>query len=140
MNKRLYKEEAGIPALHQAAGCGDIAAVKDMISDGADIDEFDKKERTPLHFAAYKGHTKIAAILINKGADIEKLDRFGLRALHHAAEGGHAEMANLLVRAGARLNAPNHNKQTPLDIAIKRHGKDSEMARVLRAAMAKQDG
>jgi ankyrin repeat protein len=55
--------------IHQAAKSGDLAAVKQLLNDGADVNEKDQNGWTPLHWAAWKGNNEIVVLLLSKGAD-----------------------------------------------------------------------
>ena len=57
-------------ALSQAVFKGDIAAAKQAIADGADVNAKNENRLTPLHLAGFKGHKEIAELLIAKGADV----------------------------------------------------------------------
>ena len=95
-----------LPPLHQAAENGDIAEVKRLIDDGADIHAKTIFGRMPLHYAAQEGQTETALALIKAGADIHaKTKLSGLMPLHVAAQEGQTETALALVKAGADIHA-----------------------------------
>jgi ankyrin repeat protein len=54
-----------------------IAAIKALVMNGADIDGRDKHLRTALHRAAQFGHTNAVRLLINLGADVQAKDENG---------------------------------------------------------------
>ncbi|NIQ41119.1 MAG: hypothetical protein GTN85_03450, partial [Pseudomonas stutzeri] len=56
--------------LHDAAGDGDVAAVKRLLALGHAINARDENEATPLHWAAYGGHAEVVRLLIARGADV----------------------------------------------------------------------
>ena len=56
-------------ALMDAAGGGDIQAVKHHLAAGVDVNVI-YKGQTPLHYAAAYGHKEIVELLIAKGADV----------------------------------------------------------------------
>ena len=57
--------EAVVPqkSIHEAAGEGDLATVKKLLEQGANINETDKDGNTPLHVAAAKGYMEIVRYL-----------------------------------------------------------------------------
>jgi ankyrin repeat protein len=65
MDFRSQSED--FPAIHVAAGCGNVAGVKLLIDRGiCRADEKDKSGRTPLYNAAAMNQRKVAALLINE--------------------------------------------------------------------------
>ena len=88
--------------IYKAAYEGNIEAVKQHIADGADVNEKDDSEWTPLHYAASYGRKEIANLLIAKCANVNAKNRIGLTPLHDAAFGGHKEIAELLIENGAK--------------------------------------
>ena len=71
--------------LFQAAGIGDVAAVRRLVAGGADLEEPDELGAKPLHVAAMSGKLEVLKVLVELGADMEaKTDR-GARPLHWAA-------------------------------------------------------
>ncbi|RKU39428.1 hypothetical protein C6496_01490 [Candidatus Poribacteria bacterium] len=98
-----------------AARAGDIAAIKQHIAEGADVNEM-RFEMPPLAWAAMMGQTAAAELLLEHGADIKGRNQDGNTALHLAAFLGRAETAELLINNGADVKAKNGDGATPIDI------------------------
>ena len=101
--------------IHDAAGAGDVAEVRRLIAEGADINEIERVGGMPLHAAALKGRLEVAEVLIAEGASIDEPAGI-LRAtpLHMAAIGGNRDVAALLLAKGADINAHDATLITPL--------------------------
>ncbi|HIA62223.1 MAG TPA: ankyrin repeat domain-containing protein [Planctomycetaceae bacterium] len=84
-----------------AAGFGNIEAVKKHLADGADVNAMSSGGGTPLHNAAMGGHKEIVELLIAEGAEVNAKDNLGGTPLHNAALGGRKEVAELLIAEGA---------------------------------------
>ncbi|MBD3273154.1 hypothetical protein GF385_02270 [Candidatus Dependentiae bacterium] len=56
-----------------------------LLKSGADVDELDFNENTPLIYAAYFGADEFFNHLLEKGADIKKVNKFGISALAYIA-------------------------------------------------------
>ena len=110
-------------ALLDAAGKGNIEAVKQAIADGADVDAKDSDGWTPLHSAVGRGRKDIFELLIAKGADVNAKDDNGWTPLHYTAN---KEIAELLIANGADVNAKIDDGDTPLAYA------EGEIADLLR--------
>ena len=93
-------------SLHQAIEQGNIEAIKELISTGADVNEADQEGWTPLSKAAHGGQKEIAELLISNNADLNALSILG-PPLHWAADNGHDEIVELLITKGAKVNAKN---------------------------------
>ena len=105
-------------SIHEAAGNGDIEAIKQHLAAGTDVNAKDGGGWTPLHHAAEAGHKEIAELLIANGADVNAKDNLG--TLRYAASGGHKETVELLIANGADVYAKGGgNGTTPLDMAIR---------------------
>jgi len=95
-------------SIHEAAWKGNIEAVKQHIADGADVNEKDDSEWTPLHNAAEKGHKEIVVQLIDAGADVNAQDVLGSNKgntpLNAASEENHPEVADLLRKHGGKTS------------------------------------
>jgi len=103
-------------SIHDAAGEGNIEAVKQHIAAGTDVDAKTRGE-TPLLWAARFGQSQVAELLIAEGADVNAKNVVGQTPLHCAAMAGHKEIIELLIAAGADVNAKTKRGDTPLDLA-----------------------
>ena len=115
-------------SIHDAAGEGNIEAVKQHIAAGTDVDAKTRGE-TPLLWAARFGQSQVAELLIAEGADVNAKNVVGQTPLHWAAMAGHKEIIELLIAAGADVNAKDAGT-TPLDVAEEFNL--SELASILR--------
>ena len=105
-------------SIHKAAGDGNIEAVKQHITAGADVNAKDKYGYSPpLHSAALFDHKEIIELLIAAGADVNAKGIAEWTPLHNAAYNGHKEIAEILITAGADVNAKDEDSGTPLDLA-----------------------
>lgn len=107
--------------LHLAAMEGKVDVAISLLSHRAKRRARDMDGSTPLHYAAAGGHVSVVTALLlplnNKGTE----DRNAWRktSLHAAAEKGHDSVALRLLEAGAKINATDHNKDTPLHCAAR---------------------
>ena len=105
-------------SIHEAAGNGDIEAIKQHLAAGTDVNAKDGGGWPPLFYAAFSGRTEVAELLIAEGVDVNAKDNLG--TLRYAASGGHKETVELLIANGADVYAKGGgNGTTPLDMAIR---------------------
>ena len=120
-------------SLIDAAGSGNIEAVKQAIADGANVEVKNVFSITPLHFASAKGHKEIAELLIAKGAEVNAKNVGGETPLDSAAYWGHKEVAKLLISRGADVNAVIESGglkgKTPLGLAWRHHPEVTDFLR-----------
>ncbi len=85
-----------------AAQTGDIAEVRALLQQGADVNAAQTDGLTALHWAAMNNHGEIIDVLLYAGATVKPLTRVGgYTPLHLAARSGHAEIVTKLTAAGA---------------------------------------
>lgn len=111
-----YAVQSGIitkKTLHQAARDGDIANVKLLISNGANVNEI-VDGFTPLHSAADYGHKDVVEILLLNSAYVNAKGNAGWTPLHLAASSGKQDIVTLLIEKGADVNAQDENRRTPI--------------------------
>ena len=112
--------QAPVPSpVADAAERGDIAAVKSLMKDGADVNAAQGDGMTALHWAADRGNAELAELLVYAGANISAQTRIGqYTPLHLAAKSGSAAVTKTLLTAGTDVNVRSSNSGvTPLHLA-----------------------
>ena len=127
---------ADVSSLPLAAGVGNLARVRSLVEQGADVDAKDELGWTPLHWAASLGRTETVEFLAAKGANVNARDNRGNTPLHDAAAAGHRDMTELLIGKGADTAPRDKQGWTPLMYAEQR--RHSEVAELLRKHGAKE--
>jgi hypothetical protein len=105
------------PKLYQATLFNNIDKVKNLIAEGADVNEKTQEGFTPLHNAAFYGLLEITKLLIENGADVNAKTLSSLTPLYNAADHGYLEIAKLLIENGADVNIDFFNGRRPLHCA-----------------------
>ena len=72
-------------SIHDAAGTGNIEAVKKHLAAGTDVNAKDEGGETPLHNAISNGHKEIVELLIARGVDVNAKSEWGDTPLDWAA-------------------------------------------------------
>ena len=125
------KAKAPDISIHDAVEKGNIEAVKQHLTAGADVNSKDEDgELTPLHWAAGEGQKEIAELLIAKGADVNAKTADGLTVFFAAILGSNKEIVELLIAKGADVNVRGFGGMTPLNMAADEGQK--EIADLLR--------
>jgi ankyrin repeat protein len=90
-------------ALLGSIGYGDPEIVRALATGGADVNERDDDQLTPLHWAVLTNHAGAVKALIAAGANVNAVDKHGFTPLHYAAtvDFGNADTVKALVAAGA---------------------------------------
>ena len=112
--------QAPVPSpVADAAERGDVATVKSLLKDGADVNAAQGDGMTALHWAADRGNAELAELLIYAGANHSAQTRIGqYTPLHLAGKNGSAAVAKALLKAGADVNVRSSNSGvTPLHMA-----------------------
>jgi ankyrin repeat protein len=73
--------QEGVRALSVAAGKGKIELVKILLAAGAEINEIDIAQNTPLFWAASEGQLEIVKLLAENGANLLAVNKWGVSVL-----------------------------------------------------------
>ncbi|HUE87027.1 MAG TPA: ankyrin repeat domain-containing protein [Vicinamibacterales bacterium] len=106
------------PAVADAAMQKNVAAVRDLLKHGADVNAAQGDGMTPLHWAATHGDLELSKMLLVAGANIRATTRInGYTPLFLAAREGNAGVVAALLDAGADPQAVSATGSTPLMLA-----------------------
>ena len=92
-------------SIHDAATEGNIEAVKQHLTAGAEVNAKVNLGWTPLHYAARGGHKEVVELLIAKGADLNAKNMFGETPLDAAIRLRRTGTADLLRKHGGKTGA-----------------------------------
>jgi hypothetical protein len=96
----------------------DVAAVKELIAAGADVNVLDKEyNSTPLAEAVERGNQEMVEALLSARADVDMENSTGDTAILSLGGQSTGEIVRALVAAGAKINDCNDDGGTPLQIA-----------------------
>ena len=116
-NPRVYRRnERGETLLHLAAIKGDIASLKKLIKDGAQVGLKDYAGWTALHEACNHGELEAAKLLIKHGAEVNVPGFEGDTPLHDAVVNNHVEVVNMLLSYAANPQQTNAKRKKPTDL------------------------
>jgi ankyrin repeat protein len=109
-----------------AARLRDIAAVRALLRQGADVNAAQGDGMTALHWAAQQGDAEIVSMLVAAGANIRATTRLGgFTPIHLASQAGHAQIVAALIAAGSNVNAKTTTGASPLMMAAKAGSADT---------------
>lgn len=108
------------PSLVEVAEQGDIAAVKQALDQGANIEQRDKRQRTPLMAATNANQIEVARLLIDSGADVNARDSIEDSPYLYAGARGLQEILVMTLSHGADLKSLNRYGGTALIPAAER--------------------
>jgi uncharacterized protein len=123
--------------LAEAAMHRDMAAVRSLLNQKADVNAPGKDGTPALHWVVRVDDLDTARLLIQAGANVKLTDRYGVTPIYLAASNGNAAMIKLLLDSGADANTVDPTGETTLMTAAKVG--DLESARVLLDGGAKVD-
>jgi ankyrin repeat protein len=103
-----------------AAGKGDLAKVRGMLSSGESPNGVDLDGRPAIMLASLGNHVEVVSALIAAKVRCDAKDKLGTTALLVASERGFDEVVSLLIKAKANLNLDGRDGLTPLMVAAQR--------------------
>ncbi|VDP70972.1 unnamed protein product [Echinostoma caproni] len=103
-------------ALMHLIKTGDLDALKQLVREGANVNEQDEHGWTALHEFSSRNLSRLVAYLLRHGARPELVDRNGDTALHAAARANHGRVVRTLLRHSADPMLKNARGERPLDL------------------------
>lgn len=97
----------------------DKTAVRDLLTNHADVNAPQPDGATALHWAAYWDDLDTAKALLQAGAAVDAKNRYGVTPLSLACTNGSAAMIDLLLNAKADVNLTLPGGETPLMTAAR---------------------
>jgi ankyrin repeat protein len=114
-------ENPTLTTLFVAADHGDVAAIRNLLSKGKNVNEIDPYGKTPLAYAVIGHHMDAAKTLITVGADATVKTRKGydlvMLSLYNEMDSS-LDMLNYLVSLGLSVNQVTIDGDSALNIAI----------------------
>jgi len=151
--KLLLDKGAETISIHRAVQLGDLARVKALVEQGADVNAKDAQGSVPLVFAVKEGRKEIVELLLAHDADMNIKDRRGwtpldyarlgklkdiielfsvkITSLHQAVQLGDLAIVKALLKQGADVNVQNKAGDTPLHCATQPRGIGLEIIELL---------
>jgi ankyrin repeat protein len=109
----------GQTEIADAAMQGNAQTVRDLISNGANVNAMQADGATALHWAAYHGDVELTEALLAAGANPDATNRNGSTPLWLAAERGDAAIVESLLEGGADPNELLPLGRRPLMLAAR---------------------
>jgi ankyrin repeat protein/mono/diheme cytochrome c family protein len=117
---RLSAAEPASPSIFEAIRGGNNAAVRELLSGGADIEARNEIGDTPLMAAAWTADAAMVELLIKAGADVKATNELGATALMRAAT--FEDKVRVLVARGADVKVRSKMGNTALILAARQAG------------------
>lgn len=105
-------------SLQEAARRGDLAAVKNLLAKGTDVNAKDEGGAAALLWAVSRNQGPVAELLLANGADVDAASEDKTTSLHLAARYGEVDMVRILLKRRAAADAQNSAGDTPLQLAV----------------------
>lgn len=102
-----------------AAQHGDLASLKSLVADGANVNQLGEDGSTALHWAAFNNYFEICVLLLENGADVNARGGYqSATPLMWASRNGFVYIARLLLQHGATYNEVDEQGFNPLHLAV----------------------
>lgn len=105
-------------ALIEAAWAGDVRRARELVADGADVNDKDDSQQSAYLISTSQGYLDLLELTLRNGADVGSLDSFNGTGLIRAADRGHADIVGRLLRTDIDVDHVNNLGWTALHEAI----------------------
>ena len=105
--------------LVEAAAERDAERVRELLSDGVDVDSSRADGTTALHWAAHLDAIELVDLLVGAGVDVDASTDNGVTPLALACENRSVAVVERLLEAGADANVAKTSGETPLMMAAR---------------------
>lgn len=133
----------GGSAIHETTFWDNYIVTSELIKAGADINNLNNKDETPLHDAATNNAAMVAEVLVKAKAELNVKDQGGETPLHHAAAHGNVRIAEILLKAGADKTITTKYGTTPADVICEevcQDGSHAKLTDLLKVKTVAPDG
>ncbi|KAJ3342039.1 Osteoclast-stimulating factor 1 [Gonapodya sp. JEL0774] len=113
--------------VHDACKRGNTGFLRELLAQGASVNELDFASNVPLHWACRSGKDDCVKMLLEKNPVVDQANNIGDTPLHSASWGSHANCADLLLSHAHANHSPsfvlqmlmarNRAGETPSDVA-----------------------
>ena len=131
-NSILFEKdrEKDTPILKACRNCNAERILHFLLENGANIEDRDSINQTPLIIASQHGCDQLVKILLKAGANVHHTAEYSKNALITATEENYPKIVRMLLEAGADPNVLNEDNETPMEIALRIHrGKPTELSK-----------
>ncbi|HLK59180.1 MAG TPA: ankyrin repeat domain-containing protein [Chthonomonadaceae bacterium] len=108
----LLQEYGAKLDLCDAASIGDVAAIRRLVQQGADVNRADREGNTPLMLAAERGRIPALQTLLGLGAKLESVTPYGETALMKVVWSDQTDSVRILLDYGANPNVASAGGRT----------------------------
>jgi ankyrin repeat protein len=126
-------ETARYAGLHAAAYRGDIAAIRTLVAQRADVNARDAHGRTPLHVATFFRRREAIRALVAAAADLHRLENDRYDCVTIAAVAGDEETLRVLLSLGASAKLVTSRYDGTALIAAAHLGHDGVVRQLIKA-------
>jgi len=92
--------------------------VEFLVNKGADVNQPNDRDITPLTMSSYMGNLNVVKYLIKKGANINQAPRIGgVNPLFASSHNGHLSVVQYLIQNGADVHHTSHGGVTSLSVS-----------------------
>lgn len=103
INNRM---DGGSTPLAQAALWGQLALVKELLANGADVKVANRDGNTPLHLAAFMCHKEVVELLVEHGAELDRKNDRGETPIDVVRGAWTEDLAEFYRQLGVSLGLP----------------------------------